>query len=190
MGNISKVYSSEDTCQLYNEYVEFLKKYDINVKAPHWNADGKILWRDAKRQLIQLFRRNLCLGTGDELHRVCSVRYCCNPLHYTVVHKEDLTKLDEIDLLEIEELTDMVDIKILKKMGFANYFRYFNAGNPLPAKVYDLYTACNLVLSRERKRLLPASVLINRRKESLCTSLKRPIPITLKRGGKPMAGEK
>lgn len=156
----SKIYSSDSNIeQAYLDYINYIKNLGINTKAPHWSNPSLAKWRDIKRNLDRLFKMNLCLESGDIVQRVCGVSQCCNPLHYTVVHVEELNKLENLDMLEIEELAEMIEVNLLHKMGFSGYFKYFNFENPLPAEVHNFYTACNIALKRSHKRLLPASVI-------------------------------
>ena len=169
----SKIYSSEsDIEQAYLDYINYIKSLGINTKAVHWTNPNTSKWRDIKRNLDKLFKLNLCTEPGDIVQRVCRAGQCCNPLHYAVVHVEELSNLENLDMLEIEELAEMIEVNLLQKMGFSGYFKHFNFGNPLPAEIHNFYTACNIALKRKHKRLLPATVIGKRFRRRLCVKMK------------------
>lgn len=168
--SVSKLFKDIDVDKAFYEYIEFVKGLGVNTGSIHWNAYQTGKWRDIKRRLMRLYEKCACLDPGEELHRTCSTRYCCNPLHYSVVRVENLEKVDSVNFLEVEELATMIDCGLLRKMGFVKYFKMFNTGNPLPADINDFYTACNLVLKKNRKRLLPVSVIGKRIRRKICVT--------------------
>lgn len=163
--------------EAYLEYVEYLESLGVNTKAPHWNTSKCKDFRTIKHKLMRLFRQNSCFDKGDELHRNCNTRYCANPLHYTIVKVASMEKLEDVDIVEIEDISEMVDVKILKRLGFKSYFKYFNSGNPLPAKIQDFYAACNIALRRHNMRLLSVGVLTNNLRGNKCVSPKTKLGI-------------
>lgn len=162
------LYEDMDVDQSIFDYIEYVKSLGVNTKAAHWNSTHTGKWREIKRKMIKLFEKNLCLDPGDEIHRICNTRYCCNPLHYSIVQVENMEDLENINVLEIEELSELIDVELLRKMGFSGYFKYFNTGNPLPAELSDFYTASNIALKRNHKRLLPVSIIGGRIRRNAC----------------------
>lgn len=99
-------------------------------------------------------------GLLDDKHELvckCGQARCLNPLHWTVIEKENRVLKYNKD--EVADLETVLDLDRLDQIGFIAYFEEFNTGNPLPADMVDFFVACNRKLAKGRRKLLGESLL-------------------------------
>lgn len=138
-------------------YIERLKKLGINTESYHWRAETLPLFKAGYKFLRKLEKKSGLVDKDHILQRACGQNRCLNPLHYHVVDKPKNTLDYDID--EVEDLETLIDVATLLDIGFKEYFKAFNTGNPLPARAVDFFVACNRRLTKKKQQPLNENLL-------------------------------